>query len=93
MTTQPTRLFTLRLWQAAQADDPSALEWRGKVQALPEGEAYYFREWTGLIERLETMLNPATMPPTPHSQEVTMSVENTRGTMPHYFSSEHGDAA
>jgi hypothetical protein len=56
MTTQPTRLFTLRLWQAVQADDPSVLEWRGKVQALPEGEAYYFRRWPGLIERLEALL-------------------------------------
>lgn len=56
MTTQSTRLFTLRLWQAEQTDDPSALEWRGKVQALPEGEAYYFRGWPGLIERLEALL-------------------------------------
>jgi len=56
MTTQSTRLFTLRLWQAVQADDPSALEWRGKVQALPEGEAFYFRGWPGLIDRLEALL-------------------------------------
>ncbi|MBE2233256.1 MAG: hypothetical protein IAE85_07170 [Anaerolinea sp.] len=56
MTTQPTPLFTLRLWQAAQTDDPAALEWRGKVQALPDGEAYYFRGWPGLIGRLEALL-------------------------------------
>jgi hypothetical protein len=30
-------------------DASAALEWRGKVQALPEGDAYYFRDWPGLI--------------------------------------------
>lgn len=52
--TRTSRLFTLRLWQA-EADEDHA-EWRGKVQALPEGETYYFRDWLGLIRRLETML-------------------------------------
>lgn len=56
VTPKTSCLFTLRLWQAVQADDPSALEWRGKVQALPEGEAYYFRGWPGLIDRLEALL-------------------------------------
>jgi hypothetical protein len=51
-----TRLFTLRLWQAAQADNPDALEWRGKVQSLPDGEAYYFRDWPGLVRHVESML-------------------------------------
>ena len=55
-TTQPPRLFTLRLWQAASPDDPAALEWRGKLQSLPDGEAYYFRNWPGMIRYLETML-------------------------------------
>lgn len=45
------------MWQAA-IDEPESLEWRGKVQALPEGEAYYFRGWPGLIGRLEAMLKP-----------------------------------
>jgi hypothetical protein len=52
----PTRLFTLRLWQAAPDHESESLEWRGKVQALPEGEACYFRSWAGLIEHLEAML-------------------------------------
>ena len=51
-----TRLFTLRLWQAAQVDNPDALEWRGKVQSLPDGEAYYFRDWPGLVRHVESML-------------------------------------
>ena len=57
MTAAPkmTRLFTLRLWQ--EEANAGQTEWRGKVQALPEGEAYYFRDWLGLIGRLETMLN------------------------------------
>jgi len=54
--TQPPRLFTLRLWQAASPDDPAMLEWRGKVQSLPDGEAYYFRDWPGMIRYLEMML-------------------------------------
>jgi hypothetical protein len=54
----PARLFTLRLWQAAVDDAPGAVEWRGKVQSLPDGEAYYFRDWPGLIRHLETMLEP-----------------------------------
>jgi hypothetical protein len=55
-TTQPPRLFTLRLWQAAAPDDPAALEWRGKLQSLPDGEAYYFRNWPVMIRYLELML-------------------------------------
>ncbi|MFN3980386.1 MAG: hypothetical protein ACK4SA_08390 [Caldilinea sp.] len=52
---QSARLFTIRLWQAAP-EAAFAPEWRGKVQSLPDGEAYYFRDWSGLIQRLETML-------------------------------------
>ena len=53
-TTRPTRLFTLRLWQERISTEQS--EWRGKVQALPDGEAFYFRDWPGLIRRLEALL-------------------------------------
>ncbi|HHY55565.1 MAG TPA: hypothetical protein GYA08_09015 [Chloroflexi bacterium] len=34
----------------------AATAWRGKVQSLPDGEAYYFRTWEGLIAHLQTML-------------------------------------
>jgi hypothetical protein len=54
-TPRATRLFTLRMWQE-EADGEQA-EWRGKVQALPEGEAYYFRDWSGLIAHLQAMLD------------------------------------
>ena len=50
-----TRLFTLRMWQEETGD--GQLEWRGKVQALPEGEAYYFHDWPGLIAHVEAMLD------------------------------------
>jgi hypothetical protein len=56
------RLFTLRLWQAAQAENPDALEWRGKVQSLPDGEACYFRDWPGLVRHLDSMLASASGP-------------------------------
>ena len=52
--TRETRLFTLRMWQEETGD--GQLEWRGKVQALPEGEAYYFRDWPGLVGHLDAML-------------------------------------
>lgn len=53
-----TRLFTLRIWLEGLGKDQA--EWRGKVQALPDGEAYYFRNWPGLIGRLEAMLASGT---------------------------------
>ncbi|MBX7236529.1 MAG: hypothetical protein K1X65_19255 [Caldilineales bacterium] len=54
MTTRPTRLFTLRLWQETVAAGQT--EWRGKLQSLPDGEACYFRGWSGLIGQLEALL-------------------------------------
>lgn len=53
--TRATRLFTLRVWQEEADDDQ--FEWRGKVQALPEGEAYYFRDWPALVAHLQAMLD------------------------------------
>lgn len=53
--TRETRLFTLRMWQ--EETDDGQLEWRGKVQALPEGEAYYFRDWPALVAHLQAMLD------------------------------------
>ncbi len=44
----------LRVWLPAQ--DATTVEWRGKVQSLPDGEAYYFRDWEGLRGHLQSML-------------------------------------
>lgn len=57
MATPPKRLFTLRLWRAVPDDAAPLLEWRGKLQSLPDGEAYYFRGWPSLIGRLEALLD------------------------------------
>lgn len=53
---QPSRahLFTVRVWQEDMGD--GQWEWRGKVQHVGSGEAFYFREWQELIARLKTWL-------------------------------------
>ncbi len=51
-----TRLFTLRLWPAAESGDGDMSQWRGKIQSLPDGEAYNFGDWLDLIRALEAML-------------------------------------
>ena len=59
-----TRLFTLRLWPAAETGDGDPpqwhgdrSQWRGKIQSLPDGEAYNFGDWLDLIRALEVMLS------------------------------------
>ena len=49
-----SELFMLRVW----LEDLGAgqLEWRGKVQHMASGEAYYFRDWAGLITCLQQIL-------------------------------------
>ena len=51
------RLFTLRLWPAAETGDGDPPQWRGKIQSLPDGEAYYFSDWLDLLRYLEVMLS------------------------------------
>jgi hypothetical protein len=45
------------MWQEETSEGQGKPEWRGKVQALPEGEAYYFRDWTSLVAHLQVMLD------------------------------------
>jgi len=54
--TESARLFTLRLWPAAESDGDKS-SWHGKVQSLPDGEAYHFSDWPDLIRALEAMLS------------------------------------
>jgi hypothetical protein len=49
-----SHLFTLRLW--AEESGPGQTEWRGKLQHVLSREAYYFRDWSTLIDLLLEML-------------------------------------
>jgi hypothetical protein len=51
---EQVRIFMLRVWSPVQG--AGAAEWHGKVQSLPDGEAYYFRDWEGLRRHLQSML-------------------------------------
>jgi hypothetical protein len=42
--------------------EAAAPAWRGKAQSLPDGEAYYFLDWPGLIRHLETLLSSENEP-------------------------------
>ena len=53
---ESARLFTLRLWPAAETGDGDSPQWRGKIQSLPDGETYNFGDWLDLIRALEVML-------------------------------------
>ena len=59
-TPRATCLFTLHIWQEEAGEEQ--VEWRGKVQALPDGDAYYFRDWPGLIVHLKAMLDTGRSP-------------------------------
>lgn len=46
-------LFTLRIW--VEPGEGGQEEWRGKLQALPDGEAHYFSGWPALVVHLESL--------------------------------------
>jgi len=52
--TRRSELFTVRLWREELGDNQA--EWRGKVQHVQGGEAFYFRDWSMLIAALLKML-------------------------------------
>ena len=59
----PPYLFMLRVWP--EALDAESVEWRGRVQCLPDGEIRYFRDWATLIAFLQAALPaPTADPPT-----------------------------
>jgi hypothetical protein len=44
----PQYLFTVRIWPTDLGE--GRVEWRGRVQLLPQGEVRYFRDWDALVE-------------------------------------------
>ena len=52
-----SHLFTVRLWPEALGD--GQVEWRGKVEYIVSGERRYFRDWSTLINFLQTVLPEA----------------------------------
>lgn len=53
-TSGQVRLFILRLWLEDIGDGRA--EWRGRLQAIPGGDANYFRTWGELIDYLRAGL-------------------------------------
>ncbi len=49
-----SELFTVQLWWEELEDNQ--FEWRGKVQHVQKGEAFYFPEWSMLVAALLKML-------------------------------------
>jgi len=49
-----SHLFTVRVWREDMGE--GQWEWRGKVQHVGSGEAFYFREWQVLITRFRAWL-------------------------------------
>jgi hypothetical protein len=45
----------LRLWREELGG--GEMEWRGKVQHVPSGEARYFRDWPTLVAFMERVLS------------------------------------
>jgi hypothetical protein len=49
-----SQLFTVRLWK--EDLDKEHNEWRGKLQHVSSGEAYYFKAWEEMIELILRLL-------------------------------------
>ncbi len=46
-------LFTIRLWPEQM--ETGIVQWRGKVQHVLSGEAFYFGDWDELVMRLRQL--------------------------------------
>lgn len=53
--TGSVELFTVRLWQEALNEKQT--EWRGKIQHIGSGEVRYFRDWSKMMEFINTTLS------------------------------------
>ncbi len=52
--TGSVELFTVRLWQEMLNEKQT--EWRGKIQHVGSGEVCYFRDWSKMMEFIDTTL-------------------------------------
>ena len=55
MSSKDVYLFTLRIWREKR--DDGQVEWRGRVQRVPQGPVHYFRSWAVLIDHLLNSLS------------------------------------
>jgi hypothetical protein len=60
---EPSQLFTIRVWQEQLGE--GRFEWRGRVQHVLTGRAFYFRSWLEMTQRLCALLEttPSTTEP------------------------------
>jgi hypothetical protein len=70
--TGSVELFTVRLWQEMLNEKQT--EWRGKIQHVGSGEVCYFRDWSKMMNFIDTTLSDLGS----HKAEVTMPSENDR---------------
>ena len=49
-----SHLFTMRLWMEELGEGQT--EWRGKLRYVVNEEVRYFRDWSGLMALLQTMM-------------------------------------
>ncbi len=49
-----SHLFTMRLWMEELGEGQT--EWRGKLRYVVNEEVRYFRDWSGLVALLQTMM-------------------------------------
>ena len=50
----PSHLFTVRIWP--DVSEQGVVNWRGKVQAVPNGAWRYFHDWDALTTFLQTQV-------------------------------------
>jgi len=55
-----SHLFTVRVRREELAENQH--EWRGKVQHVTSGEAFYFRQWPELVSLMEAWLKEGEKP-------------------------------
>ncbi len=50
-----TESFAVRVW--LERVGPGKTEWRGRVEHMRTGETHYFREWSSLVDKIQSMLH------------------------------------